>query len=271
MPKEKGFRKRLYEIVFEADTPAGKAFDIILLFAILLSIVMVMLNSVESLHNRYAAFFYYSEWFFTVLFTIEYVTRIYIIDKPFKYILSFYGVIDLLAVLPTYLALFFAGTGFMTIIRVFRLMRVFRVLKLARYVKAGEVLKTALKNSAGKIIVFLEFLVAIVILMGSVMYLIEGPEHGFANIPKSIYWAIVTLTTVGYGDIAPQTVLGQTLASILMIVGYSIIAVPTGIISAEAFKSSKSYQKNTQVCPNCLWDKHDDDAVYCKKCGTKLN
>jgi voltage-gated potassium channel len=263
-------RKRLYEIIFEADTKEGKAFDIILLIAILISIFLVMLNSVQEIHDRYQTFFYYSEWFFTVLFTIEYILRVYTVDKPFKYIFSFYGVIDFLAVLPTYLALFLTGSGFMTIVRVIRLMRVFRVLKLARYVKAGNMLRAALRNSMGKIIVFLEVLVTIVILMGSLMYLVEGPENGFDNIPKSVYWAIVTVTTVGYGDIAPQTVFGQTIASILMIVGYSIIAVPTGIISSEAIKSVQKTSSNTQVCQNCLWDQHDDDAVYCKKCGAKL-
>jgi voltage-gated potassium channel len=270
MKERSAFRKKLYEIIFEADTKAGKAFDITLFVAILVSIVLVMFNSVESMHERYLTFFYYAEWFLTILFTIEYLLRIYVVDKPFKYIFSFYGIIDFLAVLPSYLALFLTGTGFMTIVRVFRLMRVFRVLKLARYIRAGKLLSTALRNSMGKIIVFLEVLITIVILMGSVMYLVEGPENGFDNIPKSIYWAIVTITTVGYGDIAPQTILGQTIASLLMIVGYSIIAVPTGIISSEAIKSAKSFSGNTQVCQNCLWNEHDDDALYCKKCGEKL-
>ena len=263
-------RKKLYEIIFEADTKAGKAFDIILLLAIMLSIFLVMLNSVESLHQKYYSFFHYAEWFFTIIFTIEYLLRVYVVDKPLKYIFSFYGIIDFLAVLPSYLALFLAGTGFMTVVRVFRLMRVFRVLKLARYVKAGNMLSTALKNSMGKIIVFLEVVVTIVVLMGSVMYMVEGPENGFDSIPKSIYWAIVTITTVGYGDIAPQTVVGQAIASLLMIVGYSIIAVPTGIISSEAIMNTKKVSVNTQVCQNCLWDQHEDDAVYCKKCGEKL-
>ena len=270
MKSKSSLRKKLYEIIFEADTKAGKAFDIVLFIAILLSIFLAMLNSVESLHERYYEFFHYAEWFFTILFTIEYVLRIYVVDKPFKYIFSFYGIIDFLAVIPSYLSLFITGTGYMTVVRVFRLMRIFRVLKLARYVKAGDMLSVALKNSMGKIIVFLEVMLAIVVLMGSIMYLVEGPENGFNNIPKSIYWAIVTVTTVGYGDIAPQTVAGQTIASLLMIVGYSIIAVPTGIISSEAVKTSKKTATNTQVCQNCMWDEHDDDAVYCKKCGHKL-
>jgi voltage-gated potassium channel len=267
---EKSFRERLYEIIFEADTKAGKAFDIVLFIAILLSIFFVMLNSVNTLHEKYRMFFYYSEWFLTILFTIEYILRIYTVRKPFKYIFSFYGIVDFLAILPSYLAFFLTGSGFMTVVRVFRLMRIFRVLKLARYVRAGNLLAAALKNSLSKIIVFFEVLVTIVIIMGSLMYLVEGSENGFDNIPKSIYWAIVTVTTVGYGDIAPQTVLGQTIASLLMIVGYSIIAVPTGIISSEAIRTNKKENTNTQVCQNCFWSEHDDDALYCKKCGFKL-
>ena len=270
MKTKSEFRTKLHEIIFEADTPAGKLFDIILLVAILLSVVLVILSSEVSLLKQYGAFFYYSEWILTILFTIEYFLRIYTVDKPLKYIFSFYGIIDFIAVIPTYLAVFMTGSHFLVIIRVLRLMRVFRVLKLARYVKAGYTLTTALKNSRGKIIVFLEAVVMIVIIIGSLMYLIEGPENGFNSILVSIYWAIVTITTVGYGDIAPQTVLGQSVAALLMIVGYAIIAVPTGIITAEVSSVKKKTRLNTQVCQSCLFDENDDDAVYCKKCGSKL-
>jgi len=268
---ENGFRKKLHEIIFEADTPAGKGFDIILLIAILLSVFVVILSSEPSLSARYGALFYYAEWVLTILFTIEYFLRIYTVEKSFRYIFSFFGIIDFIAIVPTYLALFLAGSHVLVIIRVLRMLRVFRVLKLARYVKAANTLTSALKNSRAKIIVFLEAVVAIVIIVGSLMYIIEGPEHGFTSILVSIYWAIVTITTVGYGDIAPQTVLGQSIAALLMIVGYAIIAVPTGIITAEVHSANKKTHSNTQVCQNCMFDQHDDDALYCKRCGAKLD
>ncbi len=265
------FRKRLHEIIFEADTPAGKAFDVVLLVAILLSVVVVILSSELSLSDKYGQLFYYTEWVLTILFTVEYFLRIYSVDKPLRYIFSFFGIIDFIAVVPTYLALFFAGSHVLVIIRVLRMLRIFRVLKLARYVKAGNTLTSALKNSRAKIVVFLEAVVAIVIIVGSLMYIVEGPEHGFTSILVSIYWAVVTITTVGYGDIAPQTVLGQSIAALLMIVGYAIIAVPTGIITAEVHSANKKTNLNTQICQNCMFDQHDDDAVYCKKCGAKLD
>ena len=263
-------RIKLHEIIFEADTPAGKLFDVVLLIAILLSVVIVILSSEVSLFKEYGNLFYYTEWFLTILFTIEYFLRIYTVDKPLKYIFSFYGIIDFVAIIPTYLAVFLTGSHFLVIIRIFRLMRVFRVLKLTRYIKAGNTLISAFRNSRGKIVVFLEAVVMIVVIMGSLMYLIEGPEHGFKSILVSIYWAIVTITTVGYGDIAPQTVLGQGIAAVLMIVGYAIIAVPTGIITAEVSAARKKTSVNTQVCQSCLFDQNDDDALYCKKCGAKL-
>jgi voltage-gated potassium channel len=270
MENRSGFRNKLYEIIFEADTPAGKAFDVILLIAILLSVVVVILGSEPSLAAKYGDVFYFIEWFLTILFTIEYFLRIYTVEKPMKYIFSFYGIIDFIAIIPTYLAVFLTGSHFLVVIRVLRLMRVFRVLKLARYIKAGDTLSTALKNSRGKIIVFLEAVVMLVIIIGSLMYLVEGPENGFTSILVSIYWAIVTVTTVGYGDIAPQTVTGQAIAAVLMIVGYAIIAVPTGIITSEVSSARKKTNTNTQVCQNCLYDQHDDDAKYCKMCGNKL-
>jgi len=261
------WRLKLHEIIFEADTPEGKAFDIILLILIVLSVLVVLIDSVASIHLHYGRLLLYAEWIFTILFSIEYVLRIISTKQPSKYIFSFYGIIDLLAILPTYLSLIIVGSQYMIVIRMLRLLRVFRVLKLARYVGASAVLMIALKNSRHKIVVFLEVVITIVVIVGSLMYLIEGPENGFKSIPQSIYWAIVTLTTVGYGDIAPQTVIGQTLASVVMIIGYAIIAVPTGIISVEIAKAGNT---NTQVCQNCQCDTHDDDALYCKECGEKL-
>jgi len=260
-------RERLHEIIFEADTPAGKAFDIFLLILIALSVIAVLIDSVASIHLKYGSSLLIAEWVFTILFTIEYFLRIYSTNFPRKYIFSFYGIIDLLAILPTFLSLVFTGTQYLLVIRMLRLLRVFRVLKLARFVGASDVLGIAMKNSRHKIIVFLEVVLTMVVIMGSLMYLIEGPENGFTSIPISIYWAIVTLTTVGYGDIAPQTFLGQTLASVIMITGYAIIAVPTGIISVEMAKATR---KNMQVCRNCGYSNHDDDARFCKICGTQL-
>ncbi|MCD4746481.1 MAG: ion transporter [Bacteroidales bacterium] len=263
------WRIRLHEIIFEADTKSGKTFDIILLISILLSVITVLLDSVKYINAEIGNILFIAEWFFTILFSVEYVLRIISTKKAFKYIFSFYGVIDLLAILPTYLSLVLTGSQFLIVIRILRLLRVFRVLKLARYVQASRYLLIALKQSRHKITVFIEVVLALVIIMGSFMYLIEGPENGFTSIPQSIYWAIVTLTTVGYGDIAPATVLGQVLASVIMIIGYSIIAVPTGIITVE-MAMAKSQLINTQVCSNCNKSNHDNDAEYCKYCGTKL-
>ena len=224
-----------------------------------------------SISQSYATLFMYLEWMFTVFFTIEYILRIYVTRKPFKnYIFTFYGIIDFLAILPTYLSLVLVGSHFMMVIRIFRLIRVFRILKLGRYVGASEVLKDSFMNSRHKIAVFLEIVMTIVVIMGSLMYIIEGPYNGFSSIPRAIYWAIVTLTTVGYGDIAPQTVLGQFIASVIMIMGYAIIAVPAGIVTSELNKSKK-IMLNTQVCENCHFDEHDDDAKFCKQCGYSLS
>lgn len=267
---QKKLKQTIHEIIFEADTPMGKLFDIVLMIAIILSVVIVLLDSVAPLNEKYGLLFLSIEWVLTILFTFEYILRIYSVKKASKYIFSFYGIIDFLAILPTYLSLFVVGSHFLMIIRILRLMRVFRVLKLARYVNAAKSLRLAFNNSRAKIVVFLELVVALVVIMGSIMYLVEGPENGFTNIPVSIYWAIVTVTTVGYGDIAPHTVFGQTLASLLMIIGYAIIAVPTGLISGEIVMSAKKKSQNTQVCQNCLCDEHDTNAKYCKICGEKL-
>ena len=262
-------RKRLHEVIFEADTPTGRTFDIILLIAIALSVIIVMLDSVESLNAKYGQFFYAVEWALTILFTIEYILRIYTTKKPSTYIFSFYGIIDFLAIIPTYLSIFLVGTQYLIIIRILRLLRVFRVLKLVRYVGAGDTLKLAIQNSRGKIIVFVEVVLVLVVVVGSLMYIIEGPENGFTSIPKSIYWAIVTITTVGYGDVAPNTVMGQTLASILMITGYAIIAVPTGIVTSEIHRA-KNKKISTEVCPSCGSEGHEADAAFCKYCGSKM-
>jgi len=261
------WRSKINEIIFEADTPDGKAFDVALFVLIVISVIVVLIDSVSFIHIRYGVSLLYAEWFFTILFSIEYILRIISTKYPSKYIFSFYGIIDLLAILPTYLSLVIVGSQYMIVIRMLRLLRVFRVLKLARYVGASAVLMIALKNSRHKIVVFLEVVLTIVVIVGSLMYLIEGPENGFNSIPQGIYWAIVTLTTVGYGDIAPQTVFGQTIASVVMIIGYAIIAVPTGIISVEMAKAGSG---NTQVCHNCHYSYHDDNAKFCKECGESL-
>ena len=265
---KKNFKNKLFRIIFEADTKAGKTFDIVLLIVIVISVVVVMLDSVTYFHNKYGNIFWNIEWGITFMFAIEYILRIYSVKKPWKYIFSFYGIIDLLSILPKFLSLIFTGSTTLVVIRLFRLMRIFRVLKLARYVSASETLKEVINNSRRKILVFLEVVMIIVVIAGSLMYLIEGEESGFVSIPRSIYWAIVTVTTVGYGDIAPQTVLGQTLASILMIVGFAIIAVPTSIVGSEMIKTKS--RNNTQVCSNCHKSNHEDDAIYCSKCGEKL-
>lgn len=273
MMKNNSFKHKMHVIIQEADTPMGKLFDILLLVSILASVIVVMLDSVATIRERFTDLFLYLEWMFTIFFTLEYLLRVYITRKPIKnYILTFYGVIDLLAILPTYLSLVVSGTHFMMVIRILRLLRVFRILKLGRFVSATQVLKESMINSRHKIAVFLEIILTIVVVMGSIMYIVEGPANGFTSIPRGIYWAIVTLTTVGYGDIAPGTILGQFIASAIMIMGYAIIAVPTGIISSEMNKveRKKKIQLNTQICENCQCDRHDDDAKYCKICGKTL-
>lgn len=264
-------KKRLYEIVFEADTPAGKAFDIALLAAILLSIVVVMLESVKEINDKFGTLLIILEWVITFFFTIEYFLRIYIVKKSSSYIFSFFGIIDLMSVLPSYIGLLFTGMSGLIVIRALRLLRIFRILKLSRYVTESKVIITALKASRTKISVFLYTVVMMVIIIGTIMYLVEGEEGGFTSIPRGIYWAIVTLTTVGYGDIAPVTPIGQLIASFVMILGYAIIAVPTGIVTSEFALVAKNKKITTQVCPNCLLEDHDHEAIYCMLCGTLLN
>lgn len=261
-------KSKLHEIIFEADTKAGKVFDIVLIISIILSVIAVMLDSTKEYNLKYGEELYIIEWFFTILFTIEYVLRIYSVGKPLKYTTSFYGVIDFLAIAPTYLSLIIPGSQYLLVIRVLRVLRVFRVLKFVQYISEAAYLKRALIASRRKITVFLFSVLTLVIILGSFMYLIEGSENGFTSIPRSIYWSIVTLTTVGYGDISPQTPLGQVLASIIMIMGYGIIAVPTGIVTAEMAYGKK--RTKTQACPQCSLEGHDDDAEFCKYCGSKL-
>lgn len=264
----KNRKERLWRIIFQSDTRAGKQFDVLLLIIILISILAVVLESTESLNRQYGSLFRVSEWIITGIFTLEYFLRIYVVRNKKKYILSFYGIIDFLAILPFYISLIFVGSHSLLVIRAIRLIRVFRILKLTRYTRAANTLMSALRASTVKISVFLFGVLMLVLIIGTAMYLIEGKEHGFKDIPTSVYWAIVTLTTVGYGDIAPQTVLGQFMASLVMILGYGIIAVPTGIVTAQVISEQKEGQK--LVCSNCGEKNHADDAEYCKACGTAL-
>lgn len=259
----------VHEVIFEADTPTGKAFDVLLILCITLSVLAVMLDSVSEISARYGNLLYAVEWLFTLLFSLEYLFRLFCVGRPLKYATSFYGVVDLLAIIPTYLSLLVAGTQYLLTIRILRILRVFRILKLVNYLGEANVLIQALQASRRKISVFLFAVMTLVVVFGSLMYMIEGPESGFTSIPRSIYWAIVTLTTVGYGQVAPQTAFGQFLASVVMILGYAIIAVPTGIVSAEMAQVFKS-PVSTQSCPECSAEGHDVDARNCKYCGSSL-
>jgi len=261
-------RRRLHEIIFEADTITGKLFDVVLIVSILASVTVVMLDSVRSVHESYAIALYALEWGFTLLFTVEYLLRLYSVGRPLKYAVSFFGVIDLLATLPTWLSLFFPGAQYLLAIRILRVLRVFRILKLVPYVSEADILYRSIRASGRKILVFLFGILNLMVVVGAVMYMIEGEASGFTSIPRSIYWAIVTMTTVGYGDISPQSDLGQAVAAVVMILGYGIIAVPTGIVTVEMSRSWR--QVSTQACPECAADGHDPDAVHCKYCGTRL-
>ncbi|NCF41341.1 MAG: ion transporter [Bacteroidetes bacterium] len=270
--KEPSWKNKLHEIIYEADTPSGKLFDVVLLIFILLSIVLVMLESVDYIGNKYYGILNILEWIITILFTFEYIARIVCVKKPKAYIFSFYGIIDFLSTIPKYLSLFFVGTHSLVAIRALRLLRVFRILKLTRYIGESTNFGRALKRSRVKVAVFLSFVLVLCIILGTVMYLIEGDkDSGFSSIPRSVYWAIVTLTTVGYGDIAPVSALGQSIASLIMILGYGIIAIPTGIVTSEMTKSERNnIPKNTQSCTNCMESYHTDDAQFCHKCGYPL-
>ncbi|MGB1247386.1 MAG: ion transporter [Chitinophagales bacterium] len=269
---DNSFRYKIHEIIFEADTPAGKWFDIALLILIVASVIIIMLETVGSIQVKYGRLLVALEWTFTVLFTIEYALRIYSSKRKMGYILSFYGLVDLVSIIPTYLGLFAFGAKYFAIVRAMRLLRVFRVLKMVQFLNEFNLLLQALKSSFKKILVFLGFVIIIIMIFGTLMYGIEGGKNsGFTNIPVSIYWAIVTVTTVGYGDIAPVTPLGQFLSACLMIIGYAIIAVPTGIVGSEMVRADKSNMPvSTQVCQSCSKEGHDYDARNCKYCGDEL-
>mgnify|MGYP006306044691 CR=1 FL=1 len=265
----KAWKSLIHEVIFEADSPAGKTFDVFLIISILVSVLIVMLDSISAVSVRYGNLLYVAEWFFTILFTIEYVLRLSSVSRPIKYATSFYGIVDLLAIIPTYLSLFVAGTQYLLVIRVLRILRVFRVFKLVNYVGEAHLLLRALRASRRKISVFLYTVLTLVVVFGALMYMLEGPENGFTSIPRSIYWAIVTLTTVGYGDVTPQTPVGQFLAAIVMIFDYAIIAFPTGIVSVEMAQEFNR-KISTQACPACSAEGHDADATHCKYCGSVL-
>lgn len=276
--KENTWQHKLHEIIYEADTPLGKLFDIVLLVLIVLSVILVMLESIHAIDLEYHKYLYIGEWIITIFFTLEYILRIITVKKPTNYIFSFYGIIDFLSTIPLYLSFILVGSNYLLTVRALRLLRVFRILKITRYVGEANKLKSALNNSKAKIFVFLFAVLITAVIAGTLMYLIEGEESGFNNIPISIYWCIVTLTTVGFGDIAPVTPLGQLLATVIMILGYGIIAVPTGIVSAEYTKKypaetpkSKDYvHVNTQACRGCGELKHSDNAIFCDRCGERL-
>ena len=262
-------RDRLYIVVFQSDTPAGRRFDKILLLIILASLLVVIIDSVETVHSQYADLFAYIEWGFTLIFAVEYLLRLYASPKPLRYAFSFYGLIDLLAIVPGILAIYYSDAQYLMIVRVVRMLRIFRVLKLSPYLKQANYLMAALRGSKQKIIVFLVSVCTLVTVFGTLMYVVEGPEHGFANIPIGIYWAIVTLTTVGFGDIVPHTPFGKVLSSMVMITGYSIIAVPTGIFTAELANAMRGEQLQ-QDCPVCKKQSHEQAAAFCSRCGNAL-
>ena len=264
-------KEKIHQIIFEADTPTGKQFDVVLMIFIILSVITVMLESVQDINDQYAWLFEILEWIFTIFFTIEYILRLYCVYRPMKYALSFFGIVDLVSILPTYISFLFPEARALAAVRAMRILRVFRIFKLAHFIKEGYMIASAMRASMPKITVFLVFIVLCVTVMGSVMYLVEGgPDSAFDSIPRSIYWAIVTLTTVGYGDISPTTPFGQFLAAAIMIMGYVVIAVPTGIVSAE-IASGEHEQHNSQSCRFCAQEGHDDDAVHCKYCGEVLH
>ncbi|AZC36176.1 ion transporter [Pseudomonas chlororaphis] len=266
---DKHWRERLYVMIFQTDTVAGRRFDSILLLIILASLVIVILDSIDEVHQNYANVLAYIEWGFTLIFAIEYGLRLYCSPKPLRYAFSFYGLVDLLAIVPGILALYYSDAQYLLIIRVIRMLRIFRVLKLSPYLKQAHYLLDALRGSKQKILVFLLSVCTLVTVFGTLMYVVEGPEHGFTSIPKGIYWAIVTLTTVGYGDIVPKTVIGQIISSMVMITGYSIIAVPTGIFTAELANALRGEQLKHD-CPVCRKDNHEHGAAFCSRCGNAL-
>lgn len=269
-PVEEGWRRRCYDVVFGHHSPAGRNFDILLIIAIVASVLIAIIDSVASMHEAHSRAFLHIEWTFTVLFTLEYLLRLMIVRKPLRYAGSFFGVIDLLAVLPTYLSLLVPGAQYLLVIRVLRIVRVFRILKLIRYVDESAILLGALARSRRKIFVFLLSILTIVVIFGSVMFVVEGPANGFTSIPMGMYWAIVTVATVGYGDVAPGTPAGRVIASILMLIGYGIIAVPTGIYTAELATGLRQ-ERDARVCGQCGRVGHETDAAFCRGCGSALD
>lgn len=266
----KRYQHQVHEIIFEADTPMGKLFDVVLIVLIVLSVATVMLDSVDDYNAAFGGVFYVLEWVFTIVFTIEYVLRLSCIEQPTRYARSFFGVVDLLAILPTYVSLVLPGSHYLLVIRLLRVLRVFRVLKIVQYVGEADLLMSALHESRRKITIFLFAVFTLATVAGSLMYMIEGQENGFTSIPRSVYWSVVTLTTVGYGDISPRTPLGQALATAIMLLGYGIIAVPTGIVTVELARATERKDISTQSCPSCGGESHARDAMYCKYCGAKL-
>ena len=269
-PQSADWRYRLHEIIYESNTRAGKAFDVGLLIAIFTSILVVMLDSVQSLHKPYATLFNRLEWFYTILFTIEYTLRLISIRKPWSYVFSILGLIDLLALIPSYLSIVIPGAQSLLVFRALRLLRVFRIFKLADFLTEIHFLTTALHNSLRKISIFLLTVLTLTVILGSIMYLVEKRENGFSNIPESIYWAIVTITTVGYGDISPVTPMGKFVASVVMLIGYAIIAVPTGIITHDIAVATRQKKELPESCPSCGREGHESDALFCKHCGSSL-
>ena len=268
-PDPRPWRHRLHEVIFESDTRAGRAFDVTLLWVVLLSVAAVMLESVPSIRARYGHELKVTEWILTILFTIEYGLRLLALRNPGAYVFSFFGVVDLLSFVPTYLSALLPGAQALVVVRMFRVIRLFRIFKLLVHVQHAQVLGQALRMSRPKIVVFLLGMASVVVSMGSVVYLVEGGENGFTSIPRSVYWAVVTVTTVGYGDMVPGTALGKAIAALAMITGYAIIAVPTGIVSADIIQAGRQLAAG-QACPGCGIQGHDADALYCKRCATKL-
>jgi len=264
------WRDELYNVIFKADTIAGKSFDISLIVIIALSVITVIINTVDTIEQEYGNILHISEWIFTIIFTIEYILRLICCKKPVAYARSFFGIVDLFAILPTYISLLIPSSHVLVVIRILRVLRIFRVLKLVKFIGESELLIDALQSSRRKITVFLFSVVTIVIIFGSVMYIVETPENGFTNIPQSIYWAVVTLTTVGYGDLTPQSNIGKVIAMIIMVMGYGILAVPTGIVTAEITRAMGHNKVTSHICEGCGYRWHDDDAHYCKHCGNTL-
>ena len=268
--RSKSWQLKLHQVIYESNTPAGKIFDVSLLLLIVASIIVVMLDSMQDLHQKWGDVFYTMEWVFTVIFTIEYILRLICIKKPLHYAFSFLGIIDLLAIIPSYLSIFLVGAQSLLVLRALRLLRIFRIFKLTHFISEFLFLKAAMRSSLNKISIFMLVVLSLVIILGSIMYLVEGRDNGFDSIPDSVYWAIVTITTVGYGDIAPVTSLGKFIASIMMFIGYGIIAVPTGIVTTEMAYAAKNKPHGHETCPGCGREGHDKDAIFCKFCGSIL-